>query len=408
MVATTGSASFGPVLRTVFPPKKMIEMAEKIDPLIGIATKKTNFEGSYVQLPVQYVLNQAIGATFATAQAVTSGSKFSQFNVTRSKYYGFAFLERELLEASKSNSAAFLNALKASIGFTLANVTKELGRQVYGNLGGARGEISSVATTRITLKDRRDAAYFWPGMVIQSATTDGTSGSANAGSHTVSAVDRVNGYIDAATNWSTGIAAIAANDYLFRAGDFGACMSGLGGWCPASDPTSGDSHFGVDRSIAVDELSGIRVTSTASTVEDAVQDALAEASWRGARQIDYGFLHTARWHELAKEAGSRVTRDDSVKSKEAGFGYKALSVVGPEGEVKLLPSVYCPYDTAFFVESENLVLHGLGTMPDIIRDPNDGKYVHRVYNADQYEIRCGFMGNMYTMRPNGIVRLTFS
>jgi hypothetical protein len=408
MVATTAAASFGPILRTIFPAKKMMEIGERVDPLIGVISKKTDFEGSYVQVPVQYVLNQAIGATFATAQAVTGGSKFKEFDITRAKYYGFAFLERELLEASASNKAAFLNGLKTSINATMANVTKELGRQLYGNKGGARGQISSVATTRIVLVDRRDAAHFFPGMVINTSTTDGTSGAIEAGSHVVSAVDRVNGYVDAATNWSTGIATIAANQYLFRAGDFGACISGLGGWVPATDPTSGDSFFGVDRSTAVDELSGIRVTSTATTVEDAIQDALSEASWRGARSLDYGFLHTARWHELAKEAGSRVTRDDSVKSKEAGFGYKALSVVGPDGEVKLLPSVYCPYNSAFFIESEHCALHGLGTMPDLIKDPGDGKYIHRVYNADQYEIRLGFMGNFYTMRPNGLVRLTFA
>ena len=61
--------------------------------------------------------------------------------------------------------------------------------------------------------------------------------------------------------------------------------------------------------------------------------------------------------------GSRVVRDDSVKSRATGFGYESLAVIGPKGVTRLLPSIYCPYNTAFFTCPENWYLDGLGPMP---------------------------------------------
>lgn len=405
MVAT--ATTHDAILKVLVPESKLVRKIEEADPFIGLVKKRTDFGGKYIQVPCRSVNNQAASATFATGQALTSGASNVEFDVTRVKYYAFAFLDNELIEAAKVKKAAFVDAVTDETDSTMETLQGILGAQVYGNGGGALGQISTVATTRITLTDPRDIVNFHVGMTLQVASTDGTSGSVETGSHVISAIDPVNGYLDAATNWSTGIATIAANQYLFRAGDFGAAMAGMGGWCPASAPTSGDDWFGVDRSSNPERLAGMRITSTATSVEDAIQDALGEAQARKVGKMTHGFMNARRWHELAKEMGSRVVRDDSVESKQAGIGYEALVVVGPQGVIRLLPSIYCPYDTAFFTSPEDWTLHGLGTVPSLFKYAH-GHYLNPVYNADQHEMRFGWKGNLWTPYPHRIVRLTFA
>lgn len=411
MVAGTGSASFGPILKTIYPRSKYIEVVEQADPALGLMDKPDDFEGDYIKVPVQHLLTQSVGSTIAYAESNAQDSEFSAFLVTRKKYYASNQFERELAEAAKSDKGSFLRGMQKVIkdGAQILG-GRELPRQIYGNTAGSRGVAATIAGADITLSDPRTAIWFKKGMILQLADP-ATPTTARAGTVTVSSVAMTSttGTVTCTGNVVAGIGACANGDIVYRNGDINQCIDGFDGWNPVTAPTGGDSHYGIDRSVAVEELAGLRMTSAATNLEDALMDALAEFGWKGADSIDYGFLHTQRFMELAKEAGSRVTRDDSVKSKEAGFGYKALSIVGPNGLVKLLPSWAIAYSTVRFVTMDTWKLHTLGgSAPHVMKDPIDGKYIHRVAGTDRYKIEQGWYANAVCDCPirNGVVTLT--
>lgn len=89
-------------------------------------------------------------------------------------------------------------------------------------LPGWRAQVDAgTGTPTITLWRPKDAALFTAGEVIVACTSDGvTRGSQRAGSVTLASVDYVNGTLTATGNWTAGIAAIAAGDYLFKSGEF--------------------------------------------------------------------------------------------------------------------------------------------------------------------------------------------
>src|SRR5581483_9521973 len=88
---------------------------------------------------------------------------------------------------------------------------------------------------------------------------DGTGGGGlrSAGATvTITGLNRSTGTLTASGNWTAGIAAVAAGDYLFPQGDYNNVMPGaLGGWL--TTPGGGDSFYGVNRNADVTRLAGL-------------------------------------------------------------------------------------------------------------------------------------------------------
>jgi len=86
-------------------------------------------------------------------------------------------------------------------------------------------------------------------------------------------------------------------------------------------------------------------------------------------------------------------------AKAAKIGYPAISLVGHGRELKVLASRSCPYRYAWFLDPSKFTLHGLGEVPEIFKDPDDGKSLLRLDNADAFELRMGWNCNLYTPEP---------
>jgi len=408
MVAGTGSSSFGPILKTVYPRIKSIEVVEQLDPFLGEMEKPDDFEGDYIKVPVQTLLTQSVGATIALATSNAQDSEFQAFLVTRQKYYTVQQFERELMLASRSDRGAFLRGMQKVQMDGGAILGRELIRQSWRDRTGLRGTAGTIATTNIPLVDPNDGKFFKKGMVLQLADP-ATPTTARSGTVTVASVTQsaTAATIVCTANVTAGIAAAASGDLIYRNGDIDTCVDGAGGWVPRTAP-GGVSFFGVTRNAEI-ELIGQRMTATATNIEDALYDGLAEFGVNGAERINRCYLHTKKFMELAKNLGSTITRDDpgTVKSKETGFGYKSLNMTGPHGDVKILPSWAIRYDEARMHTSDTWKMHTLGGFIVAIEDPSDGKVIHRVVGYDRYALEMGVLGNVICEKPveNGVIIL---
>lgn len=389
------------VLKVIYPEKKMLKMLDEIDPLLGLIDVKTKFGGKEKRIPVQYGRNQSHGSTFATARAVGHNLLTEDWILSRKKYYGFAIIDREFIEASKDSEEAFVDGLTDSVDDILDSVRLEMARQVWGSSTAAIGTIGSVAGGVITLTTLYDSVNFFPGMNLDTYSSAGVIRA--GGPAVVTAVNRAAGTV----TYTGTITGIAATDLLYRAGTKDLVMNGMDDWVPSTAPGS-TAFNGIDRTLDLDAFSGIRITPTATTNIGAIQEAVGAAQWRGAKNVTHGFVHPLRWQELSLEMGDKVVRDDSTKSLRAGIGYESLGVATPQGFIKILFSNHVKSGDLWLLNPKSIELHTLGVGPAPIKNPMSGTYVRDMENEDSFEVRVGYMGNLCVRGPKNVVRVNMS
>src|SRR5690606_15691019 len=193
---------------------------------------------------------------------------------------------------------------------------------------------TAISTTALTLANPEDSFFFEVGMRICASADDGTTGSLKDSGDfiTISAIDRDAGVLTGDGNWS-GISGITNDDYLFVQGDFGVAASGLGSWVPSSAPGV-TTFFGVDRSVDVERLGGIRYNGSGETQETVYIKAMARVQ-RTKANIKYIYTNPINIAalEVSKEGSKFITSDNEYK-----IGYKGFSI----GGIEIIPDNDCP------------------------------------------------------------------
>jgi hypothetical protein len=404
MSATT--TTYDPVLKELYPQDEVERLAYEQSPLVGMIKKRTDFYGRKAILPLRYGTNQSLGAQFTIAQGIKHNNTYEAFEITRGKYYAFAYLDREAMLATASNKGAFVEALEGEIDGVLDSVASEFAFQLYHHHGGTRARMTSTSApttaVSVTITNVYDMVNFEVGMKVVTWGADTKTTSVDSGSLTITALDRANGKIKGAASWKSTITTPASSDYIFRYGDKGRCLYGLDDWVP-STATLATTMFGVNRALDPERLGGLRKSASGMTIEEVLIDAATYAGFHKAAP-DVCILNTIRWGMLEKELGSKIVRD-IVKSTRADIGYSAIVLQGPKGPIKVVADPYCPYKTGWLLTLSTWAFYGLGPCPTIIQD--DDQKMLRVYNADQYEIRFGWIGQLGCTAPGKNVRIGF-
>lgn len=375
-------------------------MVYKDNPWLAMVPKMEDFGGKNLPIPIIYGNPQRRSATFATAQANSTNSLLKDFVLTRSSDYSFAAISSEVLEASKGNANAFMEAATTEIDGAIQSATRSLAIALYGNGSGSIGQANANATgTSLQLKNAEDVTNFEVGMELVFSTADG-GGSVKSGSVTVNAIDRDSGLltVDALTAINAG-AGVVANDYVFQDGDYDLKIKGLSAWLPATAPTN-TPFFGVDRSVDVTRLGGIRYDASALPIEEGLISAAARAAREGAKP-DTCFMNYSKFADLEKALGSKVQYIDLKVNAEIGF--RGMSINGPRGPIKIVPDQNCPSNVAFMLQMDVWKLYSLGKAPKIL--DADGLKMLRQSSADGVEVRVGYYAQLGSRAPGFNVRI---
>lgn len=369
--------------------------------------KKAPAEGRFTPFPVIVEDSQGIGAAFATAQANVSTSELAQFQVATVKSYSVGRIETEAVLAAKSERGAFIKGLQYSVDRAINGLANDLETHLFRGGTGSIGRCDATTSgTSLQLATVKDINNFSAGMELVFSNTDG--GSVLAGHVTVTDIDRVNGEmtVDALTAIDTG-SGVTAGDYICRESDAAngstnVKISGLDAWVPSTAPGAG-SFFGVDRTVDVLRLGGIRYDGSGSTYEEAIVNAAAEVGEQGAGRPDVALMAFNTWRQLVNELGSKVQRAPGGLAKA---GYDAIQVYGPGGPVDCVPCTKCPTGVIWLLELNSWELISMDKPVRIIDD--DGLRVSRVYNADALECRIGSYSQLACRAPGHNVRIAIS
>lgn len=391
-----------PVLKELYPEGAPESLVYKQKPLLAMLPKFKEAYGESYKVPLIYGNPQGRSATFATAQTNQTAGKYGAFDVTVTSDYATAQITGEVLDKTKKDKGAFVNALKSETDGAIHQLSRSLVHALYRNGGGAIGQVASgQATTTITLTNPEDIVNFEIGQVLKGDTTDGTSGTVNAGTVTVTAVNRSSGTVTTSAAWDTGITGGAANDYIFVEGDFGAKLKGLDAWIPSSAPGA-TSFFGMDRSVDTDRLGGVRYDGSAQSIEEALIDGLERCARMGGAP-DVLFMHPKQVANLSKSLGSKAVYD--MRYSDSGkVGFRSLKIDGPAGVVDIVADINCQPNVAWGLQLDTMVLLSIGDTPKMLDD--DGMAMLRTASSDAIELRVVYRAQLACRAPGYNVRIT--
>lgn len=406
-MASATVASLDGVLKVYYDDFKVKIMQYGESSLLAVLARMTEFGGKNLPIPIVYNTPQGRGTTIALAQGAASPSKNTDFVLTRASDYGVVTIANEALEAADlGDKAAFVSARVTEIDGIFQQLVRSLSTAVYGTGSGSIGNVGSgQASLTITLSDIEQVVNFDVGQVISASSADATG--ARSGTATISAIDYDQGTLTTTgSNWNAQITSLGAGDFLQVSGDFTNKLTGLNGWVPATAPGA-TAFFGVDRSVNVNRLGGIRVPSTIVPVGIALEEKLMRAVARVAREggrPDLAIVNYQRFADIQASLGARVVYNE-IETDDGDFGFETIKIHAGTNTVDIMADQYCPSNVAYLLQRDTWKLYSLGEVPRF--ENGDGLMMLRQSSADGVEVRCKYYAQLGCIAPgkNGRVAL---
>lgn len=399
------------------PDNYMQDLVYKKNPFMALVPKDESpggFSGKYIPVPLVYGTPQGRSATFANAQGNQTAPLDVSFFVYRVSNYGLCTITNELLEATKDDAGAFVDQAKLNMDTTIRNFSNDIALDLFGSGNGVRGQIASISGSGlITLVDPNSVVNFEVNMSMVSFSIAGTvyTQSTAAATGYVIAVNRSLGQVQTSatqggtaglpTNWSTSFPNLGVQgDVAFGTLSLTTQklkISGLQAWLPTVAPTSGDSFWGIDRSVDPTRLAGVRFDGSGESIEEALIDGSTLVAREGGAP-DMCFMPFSSYGALEKALGARVQYVE-VRHDEAEIAFQGITIVAPYGRITVIPDRSCPTQTAYLLSMDNFKLRSLGKVPHILTYGVEGLEGLRVGTADALEIRMGSYANLICNAP---------
>lgn len=406
----------------------MKDLVYKENPFLALVPKDESpdgFAGKYIPVPLEYGTPQGRSHSFSNAQNQQTATALVSFFVYVIEDYQLVTITNLLMEQTKTNAGAFVDAAKLQMDGGFRNITNNIAFELFGDGTATRGSSSAESSqngtvaggTILPLTNANQIVQFEVGMLLVASSTPG--GAPSADTVVITSVDRANGVIrgtasDAslASEWAigTGIA------YLSVAGDIPAsgasstssylALSGLAAWIPSEDPAQDDSFWGVNRSADPTRLAGCRYDASSMTIEEGMTNALAFLNREGGKP-DLCVMDFASYAALVNALGAKV-QYVQVNHDEVEVAFEGITFQSAYGRVTVLADRSCPPQTAYLLTMNTFKLRSLGKVPHILTYGMEGLEGLRVGNADALEIRIGYYGNLICSAPgwNCVVQLS--
>ena len=404
-LASPGSIAY--LLKRVYSPRDVENAVYKDNPALALLPKAGGFTGESHVHAIRYRDQLGRSPDFATAlsrgQDSTAGvTKGVQFLVDRVKNYQLYTLETEAILAGRDDKGSLLRTLTTEVDSALNNLGRDMGIAIYGAGYGELGQVTNVASTVFTVGEA--VTNFEVGMVVvpSNGSTVSAALRSNNGS-TITVVDRDAGTITVSSNADT----VTTGDWLFIKGDRGTGASptklkiaGFEAWNPQTAPVlSSDSFFNVDRGVDPTRLAGLRLDISALTPEEGLVTALHRLAREGGRP-SHVFMNFQDSKNIHLALGSKaVTEYMSV----GDIGFSTIRITGPKGDVRIVPDQNAPVAIGRIVTMDTWQLKHLGDLFNTL--DMDGSSLSREYNADRFEGRVAFYGNMVCYAPHANMRV---
>lgn len=395
-------------LKTLYPdgelPKSINEMFVGLKKL----KKDTNFVGELAYVPIQNANPQGSSADFTTAQASIFQGNYLRMSLPRVSHFGVARVTGEAAEAAVKSEGAMVDlwdnetrGIATTEMSTLATYLYGTGDATLGTMGGS----GSVTSTTITLAAGTNMNYFELNMTVKAVSAVGLSPTVRSGTARISGIDRRNRVLTTTANWDTNITSFANTDYLVRAGDQAGSaytvITGYGAYV-VGGATPGTLH-GLNRNTDQVRLAGQSIDYQGWAPEDAVVDASAQSGFQG-----IGYPNVLKCNNIEAATLKKSLSNKIIFNRPGGdsakYSFSEVTIEGESGPIEIVADPFCPRNKAFLLKMDHFSLFSLKAAPHLAK--YDGIEFLRRPDADAYEVRFVFYGNLKCKNPGPHVQLT--
>jgi hypothetical protein len=329
------------------------EVARREHPTFYEIMDTGSFDGSDFAYATTTGNPQGISSgTLANAQTAAETIKGEQFLATPRVKYGICQLDGVSMMKARGNKGSFYDFATRHIDGTLDEMGANLAFDLFRNGVGQRGKIAVIAGNVLTLTNLRDVENFRRGMtIIASVNADGSA--AKAGACKVTKLNRSAKQITV-DNLALITGTAAVNDFLFRLGDPGNCMEGMGVATPLVAPTVGVLFRNVERTNDLEALAGSRIDDTSRYPEEILGDLAVEISLIG-KKVSRGVVYPTVFQSMVKRLGAKVMYTSPGGAADIGF--------------------------------ESIMIHTAGGALKIVSDPDQDPTLVRVWRPDAHQIK---------------------
>jgi hypothetical protein len=395
-------------LKELYDDQKIANLVYKNNPFLAMVPKMEEFGGKYMPIPLIINTSQGRSATFSSAQSNQTAATVESFALTRTSNYSIAQIDNQTMLASKTDKMAFINGATVVIDGAIRALTNSLATQIFRSGTGALATIGAwnSVTGVVTLTNASDITAFEVNMTVETRAPASPYAVTSSAQAYIIAVNRTAGTftVSGSMGGTAGFAwGPSVGDTINVVGDFNLALKGLGAWLPVNAPTTGDSFFGVDRSVDPTRLGGVRFNGSSESIEEAVIDASLLVAREGGMP-DVCIMNFASYAALEKSLGAKaqyISFDGPAK-----LYYPGILINGAAGQIKVFPDRSCPAKTAYLLQMDTWKLYSLGPAPHIAKYA-DGLEMLRVYNSDAAELRVVSYANLGCNAPgfNAVVQL---
>lgn len=393
-------------LKVLYPKGELPQSVNDMFVLTKRLKKETDFVGELAMVPIQNANPQGSSANFATAQANIQQGNYLRFQLTRVQHHGVARVTGEAAEAAIKSEGALVDLWDNETRGIATTEMSTLSTYLYGTGDGTLAQLASgITTVTVTLVATANMNYFELGMVVRGVSTTGTAATVRVGSARVTGIDRRNRTLTFAAALDTLITGVLVTDFLCRDGDqvtgsANVCITGLdayvaGGATPAT-------LFGLVRSADPVRLAGQAIDYAGWATEDAAVDASAQCGFQGIGYPSVLVMNNIDAANMKKSLGSKIIYNDG--GGKAKHSFSGISIDGEAGPIEVLSDPFCPRNRAWLLKLDCFSLFSLKAAPHL--NKLDGMDFARRPDADAYEVRFVFYGNVKCKNPGPHVKLT--
>lgn len=408
----TSQSIFQPYLKNMWHKGRIVDLTMRDKPFYAMIPKSEDFFGEDQKVNVKTRNPVGRSANSQKAQSNARSGRGHRFTVTRRSNHQSVFIQNETIESSQNDTGALLRVVDEQMSGAVENLQAEIAWGLYRSGGGTRGQIAAITATTITLSNVADARAFEVGMTLKGGTTDGTTATtfrSTPSTAEITGINRSTGVLTfgagtfTGTNW-------AVNDYLSIDGDIdestfiGKYIQGLEAWIPLTEPGGSDSFNGVNRSVDVNRLAGVRYDGRSKSVENALAYAAAAARDNGGKP-DICLVSSTVYTNIVVSMGTRAVYQMMPGGGDAAkITFSGIVIPTDAGNIPVVSDPYCPDNVAWMLEKNSWKWHTLGPAPK----PNlhaAGNMLDPQTATDDVEMRWVYRGNLECNAPGHNVRI---
>ena len=396
--------------------KKKIDSLIMKSPAFAMAPKSPEYGGQSYQGALNLAPMASVSPSDATAFTTGGPSVYAQWTCAWNALFCSANVTGFAIDATKGDENAMVDVIVAEADKSYEAVGYALGTMFWGMGGGSLAQLSAGTVGGkgpFTVKVASTITNIYSGMVLNAATTNGTTGAVETGSITVATVDINNAQFYTVANATSGISTLANTDYLFNQGSFGAFAPGVPGWIPDVNnrPISTDSFNGQNRYTGdPTRMAGVFYNGKSAPKDQSLFQLLTLIERLCGIGTGQGpthcFLNPVDYADVTRALNTRTQNVIESAYNDPHIGFKGIEIISDRGAgIKIFKDQFVPQGDGYLLDMSAWLIPSMGDVPKLLGPQVDGQEWLRQSGVDAYQRRIGCRYTTYCQRPwaNGVV-----